>query len=85
MTLLCRLGLHAWIFSYAPHGTAYRPDVCCLRCVAAPSPRHVRLRAILCAADVHRGQALTAPPTWRQGDPREVGRFCIFCAGRLAP
>jgi len=80
--LLCRLGLwHRWTFSYNPGERGrYAPDIVCVYCRAAPSPRFLRFRLAVCRADIHRPQNLTAPPSWRRGDSFRRGRYCVWCS-----
>jgi hypothetical protein len=74
----CRRGWHYDVFAYAPVPGGYRPEVSCMRClrVVAPKDRTPRLG---CAWDIHQGQNLTAPPSWRKGDALKRGRYCIWC------
>ena len=77
---LCSLGLHAWRFAYAHRldGRGYVPQVFCLRCVAV-SPRRVGTPRLACRVGLHRRQTMTAPPTWRTGEPFRRGVYCIWC------
>jgi len=85
--LRCSIGVHDWFFSYVwkdhavvGNGGSYAGEIACMRCVARPTREQEAVRAHRCARGDHQPQALTAPPTWRQGDAVKRGVYCIWCA-----